>query len=104
MISQSDEHRTVTEIGGRGRGPGGQLAGLTLPVGACPITCCGDPIDPSRLMCRRHWYEVPRQLRDHVWTTWRSGESAASREHRDAVLIAIATCQALRPADKPAAA
>lgn len=95
---------TVIEIGGRGRGPGGQLAGLALPVGRCPVSGCDDQIDPSRLMCRRHWYQVPKQLRDRVWATWRSGERAASPEHQDAVLVAIAACQEKRSVGKPTAA
>ena len=50
-------------------------------------------IDPSRLMCRRHWYRVPKPLRDQVWATWRSGQGVLSNEHQDAVRIAMATCQ-----------
>jgi hypothetical protein len=44
-------------------------------------------------MCRRHWYRIPKQLRDQVWATWRSGLGACSREHLDAVRAAIAACQ-----------
>jgi hypothetical protein len=89
MISQSAERRTVTEIGGRGRGPGGQLAGSALLGSRCPVSGCDEPTDPSRLMCRRHWYQVPKALRDRVWATWQSGDGASSREHLDAVLMAI---------------
>jgi hypothetical protein len=40
-------------------------------------------------MCRGHWYQLPRQLRDLVWATWRSGEGALSPEHLEAVRLAI---------------
>jgi len=60
---------------------------------SCPVLGCGEQIDPSRLMCRRHWYRVPKQLRDQVWATWRSGQGALSREHHDAVRLAMATGQ-----------
>ena len=75
--------------------------GLPLPAGRCPVPGCGDPIDRTRLMCRRDWYLVPKQLRDRVWATWRSGQGAASREHQQAVLrrsppAASPGCQAER--------
>jgi hypothetical protein len=97
---------TVTALtGGRGRGPGGQPPTLPRQAGRCPVPGCGDQIDPSRLMCRRHWYRVPRQLRDQVWATWRSGQGALSREHQDAVRTAIAACQERpRPAHRSSAA
>lgn len=85
-------------LGGRGRGPGGQPTGLLLPTGLCPVPGCGDQIDPTRLMCRRDWYQVPKRLRDQVWRTWRSGQNASSREHQQAVLQAIA---AARLAQRP---
>jgi hypothetical protein len=44
-------------------------------------------------MCRKHWYHVPKQIRDRVWFTWRSGHGAFSGEHQEAVVIAIATAQ-----------
>src|SRR6202042_743802 len=93
MINKSAEGRTVTKLGGRGRGPGGQLAGLAVPAGRCPVSGCDEQTDPSRLMCSRHWYRVPKQARDHVWATWRSGEGISSNEHQTAVVTAIAACQ-----------
>jgi hypothetical protein len=63
------------------------------PASRCPVTGCGNQIDPSRLMCRAHWYLVPKQLRDRVWATWRSGRGAQSAEHQRTVLTAIAASQ-----------
>ena len=61
------------------------------PESRCPVAGGGGQIDPSRRMCRRHWYRVPRALRGRVWATWRSGEGALSAEHQEAVLAAIGT-------------
>jgi hypothetical protein len=33
---------------------------------------------------------VQKDLRDRVWATWRSGQGAFSREHQDAVRVAVA--------------
>src|ERR1035437_5921269 len=91
MTSELAVDRTVVAVtGGRGRGPRGQLAALPLPASRCPIPGCGRPIDPSRLMCRSHWYLVPKDVRDLVWATWRSGQGAFSHGHQGAVLMAIA--------------
>jgi len=75
--------------GGPGRGPRGQLATLSSGIHRCPIPRCGSQIDVSRLMCRLHWYLVPKELRDQVWATWRSGQGAFSSEHTDAVHEAV---------------
>jgi hypothetical protein len=88
MTSQVSDARTVTDVtGGRGRGPGGQQA-LSL-ASRCPVAGCGAGIDPSRLMCHVHWYLVPKQTRDRVWATWRSGRGASDPEHQEAVRTAI---------------
>jgi hypothetical protein len=106
MINEATGNRTVSALTrGRGRGPGGQPAVLPRQASRCPAPGCGDRIDPTRLMCRHHWYWVPKHLRDQVWATWRSGQGAASREHQEAVRRAIAACQERsRPADRWSAA
>ncbi len=94
MTSRLAEYGTVKELpAGRGRGPGSKLSALPRLADRCPISGCGEQIDPSRLMCRGHWYAVPKHLRDRVWATWRSGRGAGSCEHREAVRIAIMACQ-----------
>jgi hypothetical protein len=40
-------------------------------------------------MCRPHWYQVPKPLRDRVWVTWQSGAGAFSPEYREAVRQAV---------------
>jgi hypothetical protein len=44
-------------------------------------------------MCRSHWYLVPKQIRDRVWATWRSGQGALSSEHLETVRMAITACE-----------
>ncbi len=29
---------------------------------------------PEMLMCRRHWFIVPKKLRDRVWATYQAGQ------------------------------
>jgi hypothetical protein len=105
MTSNMIDGRTIAQLtAGRGRGPGGQPKALSQRTGCCPISGCYEEIDPSRLMCRTHWYFVPKQLRDRVWATWRSGDGASSRDHEDAVLMAMSACQEQPDVHKPSAA
>jgi hypothetical protein len=95
MTSQLAEHQASASLPkGRGKGPGGQPDGLLPRSGRCPVPGCGESIDGTRLMCRRDWNLAPKALRDQVWSTWRSGYGAASREHRDAILETIAAHRA----------
>lgn len=73
---------------GTGRGPGSHL---------CPAAGCRQPISPGRLMCRPHWYQVPKPLRDTVWATWRSGAGTGTSAHTSAVLAAISAATATSP-------
>jgi hypothetical protein len=90
MASRMNEGREEL-VTGRGRGPGLPGPKVGPRARCCPVPGCGEMIDPSRLMCRPHWYLVPKRLRDWVWATGRSGEAAFSRQYHDAVLMAIAT-------------
>lgn len=37
----------------------------------CPVDGCPKGRRSSQLMCKRHWYMVPKELRDRVWATAR---------------------------------
>ena len=58
----------------------------------CHARGCRAPCPPEHLMCRRHWFMVPKQLRDAVWRTYRPGQCddmRPSREWHDAADAAI---------------
>ena len=44
-------------------------------------------------MCALHWLNVPRQLRDNVWTTYKQG-GPFSDEYQDAAQAAIESVSA----------
>jgi hypothetical protein len=33
----------------------------------CPVDGCSNRRETNQLMCRKHWYKVPRELRHEVW-------------------------------------
>ena len=97
MKAPTSRRATVAALPhGTGRGPGGKAHGILLPAGRCAVPGCGATIDPTRLMCRRDWYLVPRQQRDRLWAAWSSGAGVTSQEYRQAVPDAIDKCRAVR--------
>ncbi len=75
---------------GPGNGPGQPRPGAAR----CRIPGCRTPAGRRRLMCRPHWYQVPKHLRDFIWATWRSGAGIFSPAYRQAVGQAVAAVQA----------
>lgn len=71
----------------------------------CEVPMCGAVIEAGRLMCKEHWYEVPRDLRRQINNAWRlvkGGGSRSSRqaclaEYRAAVRDAVAAVEGKRP-------
>ncbi len=63
----------------------------------CTVPACTRQIPVHRLMCRPHWYQVPKPLRDLIWATWRSGAGVFDPQYRDAVRRAIAAAGARPP-------
>lgn len=64
------------------------------PVNRCPIDGCPKGRGDRQLMCKRHWYMVPKDLRDQVWATARrmwSTEGGFDRwqEAADAAIAAV---------------
>lgn len=69
----------------------------------CPIHGCAKEISPGQMMCRRHWFMVPRPLRCAINATWgrygaRSGgldgtraALADYRENRDEAIRLVET-------------
>jgi hypothetical protein len=44
----------------------------------CPVDGCDNGRQTNQLMCKKHWYMVPRELRNEVWAAakkmWRDLE------------------------------
>ncbi|MBO0820990.1 MAG: hypothetical protein J2P26_09095 [Nocardiopsaceae bacterium] len=81
---------TVAAPSGPGNGPSQPRPGAPR----CRIPGCPAPVSTRRLMCRPHWYQVPKHLRDQVWATWRSGAGILDPAYRQAVRQAVATVHA----------
>lgn len=40
----------------------------------CHAPCCSVPVPPEMLMCKKHWFSLPRSMRNRVWATYRKGQ------------------------------
>jgi len=45
----------------------------------CPVDDCDQVLRGDHLMCPRHWFMVPKMLRDQVWDAWRQRCAARDR-------------------------
>lgn len=70
---------------------------------SCHATGCEIPVLPARFMCRRHWFQVPKALRDKIWSAYRPGQeddrqpSRAYCEAAKAAVIAVAARERREP-------
>ena len=42
----------------------------------CHVPSCHVSVPRQMLMCKHHWYMVPKALRDRVWATYENGQEA----------------------------
>lgn len=40
----------------------------------CHATECKVHVPPEMFMCRRHWFSLPKKLRNEIWRTYRPGQ------------------------------
>lgn len=59
----------------------------------CHAAGCNVPVPPKLFMCRRHWFMLPKRLRDAVWAVYVPGQEI--RKDPTAVYIAV-TDEAIR--------
>ncbi len=88
-------------------------------MSCAPVTCtaegCAVTVERGKLMCKGHWFSLPKPLRDEIWASWRAmneggrnhGRSPTQqleriRHYRDAVRGAVAYLRGVPPT--PAAA
>jgi hypothetical protein len=63
----------------------------------CHARGCRVPVPPEMLMCKRHWFMVPKPIRNRVWAAYRAGQcyfdplpSAEWHEAADAAVRVVA--------------
>ena len=55
----------------------------------CRARGCSTQVPPKMLMCKRHWFKVPKPIRDAIWATYVPRARKISREHLQNMRAAI---------------
>lgn len=66
----------------------------------CHAIGCEVVVDPGLLMCREHWFKVPRLLRRAVWRNYRKGQEITKDPSRDYLEAARAAIDAVARAER----
>lgn len=64
----------------------------------CHATGCTVRVPPEMFMCKRHWFTLPKAMRDRVWKTYRAGQCddwEISHEYAEAARAAVQFIAAL---------
>lgn len=71
----------------------------------CHAHGCTTSVPPSMFMCRRHWYSVPKPLRDAIWREYQRGQenTKTPTARYMAVQRRAVAVQAFKPHDEKAA-
>ncbi len=40
----------------------------------CHATGCKTRVPPEMFMCKKHWFSLPKPMRDAIWRTYRPGQ------------------------------
>jgi hypothetical protein len=69
----------------------------------CHATGCNAAVPPEMWGCKKHWFMVPKPLRDRIWATYRVGQcddmnpSRAYLETARQAVIAVARREGITP-------
>lgn len=55
----------------------------------CHWTGCATPVPPKLWGCRKHWFILPKRLRDEVWRTYRPGQEITKDPSREYVEVVM---------------
>lgn len=69
----------------------------------CHAEGCRVVVNPKILMCRRHWFQVPAQLRRAVWREYRPGQEVDKRPSPEYLSVMRAAIEAVAEKEQAAA-
>lgn len=56
----------------------------------CHWPGCQENVPPARWGCRKHWYMLPKTIRDRIWEAYRPGQEVDMQPSTDYLVIARA--------------
>lgn len=61
----------------------------------CHAIGCDVAVPPAMLMCRRHWYMVPADIRDRIWRAYVPGQEITKTPTRHYLSVMDEAIQAV---------
>lgn len=58
----------------------------------CHWPTCSTPVPPSMWGCKKHWFTLPKRMRDEIWRTYRAGQEV-TKDPSDEYMAAYAQVQ-----------
>lgn len=55
----------------------------------CHWPGCDVPVPPAMWGCKRHWFALPKHLRDRIWATYRPGQEITKTPSPEYVEVAM---------------
>lgn len=49
----------------------------------CHARSCKTAVPPKMFMCKKHWYMLPKEMRDLVWALYRPGQEVSKDPSRE---------------------
>lgn len=56
----------------------------------CHATNCTTRVPPKLFACKKHWFEIPKNIRDRIWATYEPGQENSKRPSREYLIAARA--------------
>lgn len=56
---------------------------MTEDAHTCHATGCDVPVPPKMFMCKRHWFMLPKPLRDRIWMHYRPGQERDKKPSKE---------------------
>lgn len=69
----------------------------------CHWPGCGAQVPPAVWGCRKHWFRLPKHLRDEIWRTFRPGQERTMTPSADYLAAARAVQDWIATQETPAA-
>ncbi len=54
----------------------------------CHAINCKIEVPPEMLMCKKHWFMVPKDIRNQIWEHYRSGQCNDKKPSREWLMAA----------------
>ncbi|WP_428673619.1 hypothetical protein [Reyranella sp.] len=54
----------------------------------CHWPGCQEQVPPAKWGCRKHWFKLPKTLRDRIWQAYRPGQEDTQTPSRDYIAVA----------------